>query len=218
MSSADEEDLQLVRKLRISQPSEAANEYMMIPVLEFDRLCKRVEEAPPPRNQGFAGTYYALFGAAVAIGAAIPTLLVANGLSSWVAPVYIVSAAACLVLGLVLAAFDRTMSKGQRKTTADIAVEMRNTAAVYRGKSMSAEMASNTSGDVSNPRLGALGIPLGHEATPVPGRGPGRGPARRAANRHDAVNEPARGAVQGVMVASQVGRSLGMTGLAWSSG
>jgi hypothetical protein len=134
MSAPDEEYLNWDRKSRISLPSKDADEYMLIPVREFQRLRKRVEKALSSSHESISAAYFALFGAAVSMGVAIPPLLTANGLPSWIIPTFIVSAVAFLVLGLVLVLVAWTLNKGRKGAASEIAQDMRDIEAVYSGR------------------------------------------------------------------------------------
>ncbi len=134
MSSSQEEYLQWTRERRISLPDESADEYMAIPIREYQRLQKRVHDELKPRINGLPAAYSALFGAAVAIGVATPSLMAANGLPSWIVPSFIASASACFVLGLVLAFIAGRLERGRRDAVADITREMSEIEKAYRAE------------------------------------------------------------------------------------
>src|SRR5689334_2292210 len=102
MSLPEQSHFDYVRKCRIKRPSKVADEYIAIPVHEFERLQKRIESELVPRHNNFPSAYYALFGAAFSAGITIPQLFAAKGLANWVIPAYIISASALFVLGAIL--------------------------------------------------------------------------------------------------------------------
>jgi len=134
MSTSEEEFLDWDRKSRISLPAKAADEYMLVPIREFRRLRQRIDEELSPRHDGLPAAYFALFGAALATGVAIPPLWTSRGLPSWIIPTFIVSAGAFLVLGIVLVLVSRTLSKGRASAAAEIGRDMRDLEETYRGK------------------------------------------------------------------------------------
>jgi hypothetical protein len=131
MSLPEPEYLDWDRKRRVQLPSRAADDYMLVPVREFDRLLKRVEEELTPRYENESAAYFCLFGAAVATGASIPSLMTASHLPSWIIPTYIVSAAAFFLLGLALVFVVRDRKATQAKVTSDICREMRDIKELY---------------------------------------------------------------------------------------
>jgi hypothetical protein len=106
---------------------------MLVPVWEFRRLRKHVEEELAPRHEGIPGAYFTLFGAAIATGVAIPPLLTASGLPDWIIPTFIVSASAFLLLGVALVLLSRTLSAGKKKNASEIVQDMRTIEATYIG-------------------------------------------------------------------------------------
>jgi hypothetical protein len=146
MSAPDEEYLNWDRKSRISLPSKDADEYMLIPVREFQRLRKRIDEAQLSGHESIPAAYSALFGAALATSVAIPPLLTANGLPSWIIPTFIVSAAAFLVLGLTLVLIARMLSKRQKGAASGIAQDMQDIEATYSGRNPAARIMQHRPG------------------------------------------------------------------------
>jgi hypothetical protein len=132
--SSSEEYLDWVPKRRIPLPPEAADEYMLVRSRDFERLRKRINEELSPRHENVPAAYFALFGAALATGVAVPPLLTAKGLPSWIIPTFVVSASAFLALGLILVFVARTLRKGQRRVASEIVQEMRDIEETYRGK------------------------------------------------------------------------------------
>jgi hypothetical protein len=145
MSSSEEEYLDWAPKRRIPLPPEAADEYMLVRIHDFQRLRKRIDEALSPRHENIPAAYFALFGAALATGVAVPPLLTASGLPTWIIPTFIVSASAFLALGLILVFVARILRKGQRRTTSEIAQEMRDIEETYRGNKFAAPVARGRS-------------------------------------------------------------------------
>jgi hypothetical protein len=141
MSQPEGEYMNWERTSRISLPSEAVDEYMIVPVSEFRRLRERIEEEQATRHDNIPGWYFALFGAAVADGAAIPSLFAADGLPDWVIPTFIVSAASFLLVGVVLVLIARTLNAEKKKTTSEIVQDMRNIEAMYIGRKAEARNA-----------------------------------------------------------------------------
>ncbi len=105
---------------------------MAIPIREFQRLQKRVNGELRPRPDGLPAAYFALFGAAVAIGVATPPVMAAGGLPTWIVPTFVVSACACFVLGIALVIIAKTVERGRRNTVAEIAQEMLDIDLTYR--------------------------------------------------------------------------------------
>jgi hypothetical protein len=116
-------------------PPRAASKYMLVPVREFDRLQKRIAEELGPRHENLSAAYFALFGAAVATGAAVPPLMATSSLPSWITPTFVVSAAAFLLMGVVLVFVARALRIRQTKAAADISREMRDLRETYHGGS-----------------------------------------------------------------------------------
>jgi hypothetical protein len=133
MSPSEDDYLDWERKQRILLPGKDANEYMIIPTREFRRLWQRIEEELPARHDGLPSAYFALFGAALATGVAIPSLMASQGLPSWTIPTFVVSASAFLVLGLVLVLVSRAVKKGRVNAASEIVREMREVEATYYG-------------------------------------------------------------------------------------
>ena len=115
-------------------PSESADEYMLVRIHDLQRIRKRIDEELSPRHENISAGYFALFGAALATGVAVPPLLTASGLPSWIIPTFIVSASSFLVLGLVLVFVSCTVRKGQKRAGSEVAQEMRDLEETYRGK------------------------------------------------------------------------------------
>jgi hypothetical protein len=134
MSQSEDGYLDWERTSRIALPSKAVDEYMLVPVREFRRLHRRIDEELSPRHESIPGAYFALFGAAIATGVAIPPLLTASGLPSWIIPTFIVSAGAFLVLGLALVLVSRSLDSEQKKSASEIAQEMCNIEAIYSSR------------------------------------------------------------------------------------
>jgi len=159
MSSPGEEYLNWDRKSRISLPSKAADEYMIISVLEFRRLRQRIDETLSPTHDILPAAYFALFGAALATGVAIPPLLVGTGLPSWVIPTFIVSASSFFVLGIALVLVSRAVGNGQRKAASEIVHDMNDLETIYHS--------SEVAGPLTQPP--SSHIPGGTAAWSLPG-------------------------------------------------
>jgi hypothetical protein len=134
MSSPEEEYLDWAPRWRIPLPSDEAEKYVVINIRDVRRLRKRIEQELSPRREIISTAYFALFGAALATGASVPPLLIANGLPSWISSIFIVSASSFLILGLILVLIDRTLRKSRGKATSEIAQEMRDIEESYRGR------------------------------------------------------------------------------------
>jgi|SRR6266496_207996 len=147
MSSSEEDYLDWFQKRRIPLPSEAADEYMLVPIRDFQRLYKRIGRELPPRHENIPIAYSTLFGAALATGVAVPPLLTANGLPSWIIPTFVVSGSAFLVLALVLLLVARSLGQGQRRLASEIAQEMRDIEETYHGKRFAGPVARSQSRD-----------------------------------------------------------------------
>jgi hypothetical protein len=89
------------------------------------RLRRRIEAELRPRYENITGAYFALFGAAVAIWVAIPPLLMAKGLPSWVTPTFVVSGVAFLALGLTLVFVAQLLRRNTRRSAEEISNELR---------------------------------------------------------------------------------------------
>jgi len=133
MELPEEEYLSWAQKRRIPLPSEATDQYMLIRIDDFHRVRRSVQELPSS-HENIPAAYFALFGAAVAIGVAVPPLLTATGLPSWIVPTFIVSACALCVLGLILTIIAHVLKKDKKKEAADIVQEMEKIEANYRGR------------------------------------------------------------------------------------
>lgn len=131
MSLPEPEYLDWDRKRRVQLPSREADDYMLVPVREFDRLLKRLDEELAPRYENVSAAYFCLFGAAVATGVSIPPLMTASHLPSWIIPTYVVSTAALFLLGVALVFAARLLKVRQAKAAADIYREMRDIKELY---------------------------------------------------------------------------------------
>ena len=134
MSPSEEEYFDWDRKSRIMRPSEAADEYMLMPLREFQQLRKRIEMNQASRHENIPSAYYTLFGAALTVGITIPPLFTAKDLASWVIPTYIVSAGALMVLGLILVLLARFLRIRQNNAVSEIAQDMLAVEKIYGGK------------------------------------------------------------------------------------
>ncbi len=134
-------------KQRIPVPSD--EKYMLVRTHDFQRLRKRVAEELSPRHENIPAAYFTLFGAAVATGVSVPPLLRAHGLPSWIASIFIVSAGAFLVLGLILVFLDRTLKNGQKQVAAEVAQEMLELEESCRGEKFSDSIGRNGPGNMS---------------------------------------------------------------------
>lgn len=143
MRSSEDEYLNWERKRRIFLPRKDADEYMIVPIREFRRLRQRIDEELLPRHDGLPSAYFALFGAALATGVAIPPLLTSQGLPSWIIPTFIVSASAFLVLGFILVLVSRAVSKGRIKSTSEIIRDMHDLEVTYYGTGLTDSAAQN---------------------------------------------------------------------------
>jgi hypothetical protein len=112
------------RRRRISLPDESADELMAIPKRDFKRLQKHVEDELKPRTDGYTAAYSAFFGAMVAIGVTTPSLMDSKSSPSWIVPTFIVSASACLVIGLVLVVVAKKIERRRRDAVAEIVQDM----------------------------------------------------------------------------------------------
>jgi hypothetical protein len=146
MNSSGKEYLNWRQERRISLPLEP-DEYMLVPTRDFRRLKKRVLEELPPRHDGIPIAYSSLLGASLATGVAIPSLLAARGLPSWIMPTFIVSAGAFLLLALALILIDHSLKKGRRNTASEIAQEMQSIEASYRSKENAGTITASGSTD-----------------------------------------------------------------------
>src|SRR5215469_5069452 len=133
MSAPEERYLAWDRQLRIPLPTQTSDEYMLVRKSEIKRLRKRVEEELSPSHENLSTSCYSLFGAALAMAAAIPPLLTAKGLPNWITPTFIVSACAFFALGLVLVFITHTLRSGTRRAASEIAQEMREIEESNRG-------------------------------------------------------------------------------------
>jgi hypothetical protein len=124
MSSPEKEYINWAPKRRIPLPSEAEDERILVRIRDFERIQKHVGEELPSRHDNIPAAYFALFGAALATGIAVPPLMTARGLPTWIIPTFIVSASAFLVLGLTLVLIARVILKDQRRAVSEIVLEM----------------------------------------------------------------------------------------------
>ena len=132
VSSSSDDYIHWTPKRRISLPAESTDEYMAIPICDFQRLQKLVNGELRSRADGLPAAYFALFGATVAIGAAIPPVMAAGDLPTWIVPTFIASASACFVLGITLVVIARTLERTHRNAVAEIAQEMSDIDLTYR--------------------------------------------------------------------------------------
>lgn len=114
------------RKRRILLPAEATDEYMVVPIREFRRLRQRIDKELLPFHDDLPSAYFALFGAALATGVAIPPLLISHGLPTWIIPTFIVSACAFLALGFALILVSCAFRKNRANAASEITREMRD--------------------------------------------------------------------------------------------
>jgi hypothetical protein len=134
MNASGKEYLNWFQERRIPLPSDATDEYMLVPIRDFQRLYRRIDEELASRHENIPIAYSTLFGAALATGLAIPPLLTANGLPDWIIPTFVVSASAFLILALSLLLVARTLRQGRRRAASEIAQEMRDIEKSCRGK------------------------------------------------------------------------------------
>ena len=128
-----EEYLDWVSRHRISLPQGAISGYMIVPIRDFQRLRRRLNYELASGNDNLSAASFAFFGAAVAIGAAVPPLITSSGQPSWIIPTFIVSAAAFLAFGLVLAIIARMLRRRRQKIVIEIAEEMCEIERTYLG-------------------------------------------------------------------------------------
>ena len=121
---------------------------MLVRIRDFQRIQKRIEDELTPRHENIPAAYFALFGATLATGAAVPSLFTASGLATWIIPTFIVSASAFLVLGVVLVIVARALRSGQGKAASEIAQEMREIETPHRGERPITSAARSRSRDV----------------------------------------------------------------------
>lgn len=115
-------------------PPESRDRYILVRVDDVQRLQRRIEAELRPRYENITGAYFALFGAAVAIWVAIPPLLMAKGLPSWLPPTFVVSGAAFLALGLTLVFVAQLLRRYTRHSSDEISDELRKIAdRAFRG-------------------------------------------------------------------------------------
>ena len=153
MSSPGEDYLDWDRKSRISLPSKAADEYMIVSVREFTRLRERIDEALSPTYDALPAAYFALFGAALATGVAIPPLLTGSDLPSWVIPTFIVCAGSFFVLGVILVLVSHAIGKGQRRAVSEIVRDMHDLEMTYHGNEAAALFTRHRSSGTSRETL-----------------------------------------------------------------
>jgi hypothetical protein len=132
--TGDDDYIDWAPKRRIPLPSADVDQYMIVPIRDFERLRKLIDEELSPRRDNLPAAYFALFGAAVTAGVGVPPLMTANGLPTWIIPTFIVSACAFFVLGLILLLVDHTVGEGRKSRAAKIAKEAREIEETYRGK------------------------------------------------------------------------------------
>lgn len=130
----EDEYLDWSPRRRICLPPGTADGYMLIPVRDFQRLRKRLGHELAPREGNLPAAYFALFGATIAVAAALPPLMTSSGQPSWIVPTFIVSAAAFSILGTVLAIISRGLKTRRRETMAELAEEMREIENTYLRK------------------------------------------------------------------------------------
>jgi hypothetical protein len=128
-----EEHLDWVSRHRISLPQGAIGAYMLVPIRDFQRLQRRLNYESTSGTDNLSAASFAFFGAAVAIGAAVPPLMTSRGQPSWIIPTFIVSAAAFLAFGLFLAITARMLSRRRRKIVSEIVEEMCEIERTYLG-------------------------------------------------------------------------------------
>lgn len=104
---------------------------MLVPVRDFQRLRKRLSLELKPAADNLPAAYFALFGAAIAIAAALPPLMTSSGLPSWIVPTFIVSAMAFLILGTALAVISRALKARRCEIVAELAEEMHEIERTY---------------------------------------------------------------------------------------
>lgn len=132
MSSPQEDEyLDWSPRRRISLPPGAADGYMLVPIRDFQRLRKRLTHELPPRGDNLCAAYFALFGAAIAVAAALPPLMTSSSQPSWIIPTFIVSAAAFSILGTILAVISRVLNGRRREIMTELAEEMREIESTY---------------------------------------------------------------------------------------
>ena len=147
MNSPGKDYLNWFQERRIPLPLEA-DEYMLVPARDFQRLKKRIQEELPPRHDSIPIAYSILLGASLATGVAVPSLLTARGLPSWIIPTFIVSAGAFLLLALVLIFIGHSIARGQRNIASEIAQEMEEIEETYRGKKLAGTVTEDQSRDI----------------------------------------------------------------------
>lgn len=111
-------------KCRISLPQGVVDEYMLVPIRDFQRLRRHLNRDLAPKGDFLSAACFALFGAAVAVAAAVPPLMTSNGQPAWVSPIFISSAAVFLVLGLVLAFLARILKGRRDEMVSDLTEEL----------------------------------------------------------------------------------------------
>lgn len=137
MTSREGKRLKWTQRRWIPLPPEEADELMVVRRGDFERIRRNLEDELSPRWENFAAAYYAFFGMAVATGAAVPPLLTAIGLPSWISPTFVVLASTFLVLGLTFVLVDRILRKRRRRIVSEISQEMRRMEEMSRKKSNS---------------------------------------------------------------------------------
>jgi hypothetical protein len=107
---------------RVRVPPEDENEYVAIRVSVLDRWLKHMDRLGR-RYDNISAAYWGLFGASIAMAAAVPPLL-STKLPSWIAPTYIVSAVSFFVLAVILVLVSVSLRSDQSATASEIAQEM----------------------------------------------------------------------------------------------
>lgn len=133
MDSSGKEYLNWLQERRISLPLDA-DEYMLVPTRDFLRIKKRIQEELSQRHDGIPIAYSTLLGASLATGVAVPSLLTAQGLPSWVIPTFVVSAGAFLLLAVTLILIGHSLKREQRSAASEIVQEIQTIEEAYRDK------------------------------------------------------------------------------------
>jgi hypothetical protein len=134
MNSSQYDYLPWNRRRRISLPDESADELMAVPKRDFKRLQKHIEDELKPQTGGYTAASSAFFGAMVAIVVTTPSLMDSKSLPSWMVPTFIVSASACLIIGLVLAIVARKSQRRRSDAVAEIVQDMSDIEEACRGR------------------------------------------------------------------------------------
>jgi hypothetical protein len=133
MDSSGKEYLNWLQERRISLPLDA-DEYMLVPTRDLLRIKKRIQEELSQRHDGIPIAYSTLLGASLATGVAVPSLLTAHGLPSWVIPTFVVSAGAFLLLAVTLILIGQSLKREQRSAASEIVQEIQTIEEAYRDK------------------------------------------------------------------------------------